>query len=106
MDAQLIKVCRVYAETNNVEMLKEYYEYMLSAVQTGEIEHTPDWPHIFQKVYLHACLKGSQEIANWMQQSVFPMLDPIQQIGLRQIFPYGRYLLGRAKHMRETRPPS
>ena len=106
MDAQLIKVCRTYAETNNVDMLKEYYEFILSAVQTGEIDHEPDWPFIFQKVYLHACLKGSSEVASWMQFAVYPMLDPIQQIALRQVFPYGRYLLGRAKHMKETRLPS
>lgn len=93
MDTQIIRVCKTYAETNNLEMLKEYYEYLL----TGELDHTPDWPYIFQKVYLHACLKGSKQIAEWMQSSVFSLLDPIQQIALRQVFPYGRYLLSRVR---------
>jgi hypothetical protein len=56
-----------------------------------------DWPTLFQKVYLHACLKGQKEIAQWLEKTVFPTLDPIQQIALRQGFAYGRYLLGVAE---------
>jgi len=55
-----------------------------------------DWPSVFQKSYLHACLLGRSKIANWLQNSVFPTMDPIQQIALRQVFPYGRHLLTKA----------
>ena len=54
-----------------------------------------DWA--FQKLYLHACLKGRKEIAEWLETSVFPTMDPIAQIALRQGFAYGRYLLRKAK---------
>jgi hypothetical protein len=60
-----------------------------------------DLPTLFQKVYLHACLKGQRGIVEWLQNFVFPTLDPIQQIALRQGFAYGRYLLGVAE--RRTR---
>ena len=55
-----------------------------------------DAPSVFQILYLHACLKGKGDIATWFQNTVFPMLDPIQQIGLRQVFSYGRHLLKRS----------
>lgn len=52
-----------------------------------------DEAYLFHRVYLHACLKKRQEIAKWLQEEYFPTMDPIQQITLRQIFSYGRYLL-------------
>lgn len=54
-----------------------------------------DWA--FQKLYLHACLKGRKEIAEWLEQAVFPTMDPIVQIALRQGFSYGRYLLRKSQ---------
>lgn len=62
-----------------------------------------DWPYLFQKVYLHACLKGQRGIAEWLQNTVFPTLDPIQQIALRQCFAYGRYLLQTAERRKEMK---
>jgi hypothetical protein len=52
------------------------------------------WEYIFEKSYIHAALKKQTEICAWLQ-SLFTQLDPIQQIGLRQVFPYARYLLNR-----------
>ncbi len=65
----------------------------LQASDVGDV----DWPWIFQKVYLHASLKGQRDIAEWLETSVFPTLDPIAQIALRQSFAYGRHLLGLAR---------
>lgn len=62
-----------------------------------ELPDDVDVPYLFQKVYLHACLKGATEIAAWLTDTVFPSLDPIAQIGLRQVFPYGRLLLRKSK---------
>ena len=56
-----------------------------------------DWVSLFQKIYIHACLKGRDQIADWMQTTIFPQLDPIQQIAVRQTFAYGNHLLKRAK---------
>jgi hypothetical protein len=50
-----------------------------------------DWPTIFLKVYLHACLKKQGEIKEWLEQ-VFETFDPIVKIGLRQTFLYGNWL--------------
>jgi hypothetical protein len=68
--------------------LKAFQEYV------EEVEMV-DWA--FQKLYLHACLKGRREIAEWLETSVFPTMDPIAQIALRQGFAYGRHLLRKAK---------
>jgi len=50
------------------------------------------WDHVYQKVYLHACLKKRGEFVAWMD-NLFEALEPIQKIALRQMFAYGRYLL-------------
>jgi hypothetical protein len=68
--------------------LAAFQEYL------AEVEMV-DWA--FQKLYLHACLKGRREIAEWLEKSVFPTLDPIVQIALRQGFAYGRHLLRKAQ---------
>ena len=52
------------------------------------------WEYIFGKIYIHAALKKQRGICEWLD-GLFKELDPIQQIGLRQLFPYARYLLGR-----------
>jgi hypothetical protein len=52
-----------------------------------------DWVYLFQKVYLHACLRGRDDVASWLQEACFPLLDGIQQIAVRHIFAYGRHLL-------------
>jgi hypothetical protein len=54
-----------------------------------------DWVLLFQKLYLHACLKGKRDAAEWLTTDIYERLDPIQKIALRQVFPYGRYLLSR-----------
>ena len=54
-----------------------------------------DWTTLFKDCYLHACLKKKPRNAAWFE-SIFKDFDPIQQIALRQIFSYGRYLLRRA----------
>ena len=75
----------------------------LTALQAAfqELEEVDAW--LFQKVYLHACLKGRREIAEWLQNDAFPTLDPIRQIALRQGFAYGRHLLGVAEKRKTKR---
>jgi len=90
---EIICICKKYIETNSLEHLQEY---VASIVDT-----TTDWTYIFQKVYLHACLKGREDISTWLQ-SMFTKMEPIQQIALRQIFPYGRHLLAVAKNRRSV----
>lgn len=83
---------------DTVKFAKQLVEHGdLSALQNAfTVLRGVDIPWLFQKLYLHACLKGRVEIAEWLQNSVFPTLDPIAQIALRQGFAYGRYLLNKA----------
>lgn len=96
MNQEIIDTCKRYIDSGNLEDIKSYYRELMQT----EFPEEPDWPYIFHRVYLHACLKGRLEIAQWIHQALFPMMDPIQQIALRQIFPYGRYLLSKAKPQR------
>lgn len=93
MDIIIINECKLYVENNNLGSLQYYFYNLINSENTAQ----PDWPVIFHKVYLHSCLKGKTEIAEWLEKTVYPMMDEIQQIALRQIFPYGRYLLSKAK---------
>lgn len=60
------------------------------------VEDPVDWVYVFQKVYLHACLRGNSILADWFETVAFTALDPIQQMGVRQVFAYGRTLLRRS----------
>jgi hypothetical protein len=92
MNQEILRTCKSFIDANDVPGLHAYYREMMAT----EFPQEPDWPWLFQKLYLHACLRGRQEISQWLHGALFPMLDPIQQIALRQTFPYGRYLLSRA----------
>jgi hypothetical protein len=92
MEYQIIADCKFHVEGNDLQSLQSYFQELLQS-QNGQ----PDWPVIFHRVYLHACLKGRPEIAEWLEKTVFPMMDGIQQIALRQIFSYGRYLLSKSQ---------
>ena len=69
-----LEACQTY-----LQMLRDTYEDV-------------PWDYIFQKVYIHACLKKQKQIVDWLML-VFTELPPIQQIAIRQIFSYGRALL-------------
>lgn len=81
-----LKTCKTLIEKDNLEGLQELYvEYQ---------EEPYPWEYIYQKLYLHACLKKKPRIVEWMK-SIFEQFDPIQQIALRQMFSYGKYLLAK-----------
>jgi hypothetical protein len=89
MDYEIIEHCKSIINDKSLDLLQEYFNDL---IQTKS-DHTPDWPFIFQKVYLHACLRSNEEIAEWMKTQIYPIMDPIQQIALRHTFTYGKYLL-------------
>jgi hypothetical protein len=91
MEQIIIQTCKQYLNENRLDECQDYIQSILL-----EESHL-DWPVLFHRVYLHACLKGRESIADWLRTSLFPTMDPIQQIALRQIFPYGRVLLSQAK---------
>ena len=73
--------------------LESCQNYLHELKETYESNSLP-WDYIFQKVYLHACLKKQKQIVDWLML-VFTELPPIQQIAVRQVFSYGRTLLAR-----------
>ena len=93
---QIVKECKEYIEKGNIEGIKQYYSELIESEMPSKV----DWPYIFHKVYLHACLKGVEGIASWLEKEVYKSLDEIEQIGLRQIFGYGRQLLRRGGKVR------
>jgi hypothetical protein len=83
MDA-FLRQCKALIEEDNLEELYAVY-----------LEHKDEnypWEYVYQKLYLHACLKKKPQIAEFMK-GLFSQFDPIQQIGIRQMFSYGNYLL-------------
>uniref|UniRef100_A0A6C0DJP1 Uncharacterized protein n=1 Tax=viral metagenome TaxID=1070528 RepID=A0A6C0DJP1_9ZZZZ len=72
---------------DNLEGLKELFDeiYDMSGIS---------WDVVYKDVYLHACLKKKPLIVNWLLE-VYETMDPITKIALKQLFPYGRYLLNK-----------
>jgi hypothetical protein len=87
-------------DTGDLEGIQRMYLDILNTeFETG---HEPDMGYMFHRLYIHACLKGQETIAIWLERALYNNMDPIQQIALRQIFPYGRMLLARASKIRHT----
>ena len=78
-----------YIDAGSLVACQQYLQELLDTYDSGV-----PWDYIFQKVYLHACLKKQKPIVDWLML-VFTELPPIQQIAVRQIFSYGRTLLAR-----------
>ncbi len=89
--ATFIQDLKELINKNNLQAVKEYIGELL----VDEGAHLMDPAYIFQKVYLHACLLKRQEIATYLQEECFPLLPAMQQIAIRQCFPYGRVLLAK-----------
>jgi hypothetical protein len=79
-----IKHCKTLINEGNLDELRD--------VITENLGEVWAWEYIYQKLYLHACLKKKSRIVDWLN-GLYSMFDPIQQIALRQMFSYGKYLL-------------
>ncbi len=91
IEYQLISEIKTIIERDNLyELQEKWQEYIYQTDFGREIA----WDYVFQKIYLHAALKKKKNICNWLD-SIFKYLDPIQQIALKQMFPYARSLLMR-----------
>jgi hypothetical protein len=85
---EIVSFFKKYINDGSLEACQAYLQELRDTY-----EDLP-WDYIFQKVYLHACLKKQKQIVDWIML-VFTELPPIQQIAVRQIFSYGRALLTR-----------
>lgn len=86
----ILDECKSFVNNGDLKGLQDYY----SDIQQIDYGYTPNWQYVYQKVYLHACLKKKKEIADWLT-SIFSSFDQISQIAMRQMFPYGRHLLAK-----------
>lgn len=89
VERDLFHTAKDMIERNQFDALQSYW----SDLQETEFPHAIDWVVLFQRLYLHACLRKRAEIAAWFQTTLFPQLNPMQQIAVRQVFSYGRYRL-------------
>lgn len=88
MEQHIIKEIKEFINKGYIDGLKELWlEYQLT-----EFEKPIAWDYIFQKVYIHACLKKQVTIVVWLE-SLFIQFDQIQQIAIRHTLNYGKYLL-------------
>ena len=93
MDRQILNHCKDLIETNQFEELQAYLYQTIQSITTTDYRIPIEY--IYQQIYLHACLKKKAPIAEWLK-SIFPeIFDEVQQIGLRQMFSYGNYLLNK-----------
>ena len=90
----VIRTAKRHIENNDLYSLQDLYN------ELPTIDIYIDIPFVFQKVYLHACLRGATTIINWLKDSIYPTIDQIAQIALRQVFAYGRHLLQKHKAKR------
>ena len=82
---ELVKRFKSFVDAHDLSGAKLFYEGVT------ELEDVA-WDYVYQKVYLHACLKKRHDFVKWMNE-LFEALEPLQRIALRQMFAYGRYLL-------------
>ena len=82
-----------------IHAFKEYInkkdaEGFTSFLSETQEDYDGVWDYIFKKVYIHACLKKNQPIVDILLQK-YEELSEIERIAIRQVFPYGRYLLAK-----------
>lgn len=83
----LIQEIKQKIDLDDFEGCKEFYNNL------NFDEYIP-WDYVFQKVYLHACLKKKLNFKVWFE-SLFSQFNPMQQIAIRQTFNYGNYLFSK-----------
>ena len=88
MNRNIIKTAKKYVEENNSIMLKSLY----NDISNMDCEYSVNIPSIFKEVFYHACSRGETEIITYLIQFYFE-LDDITQVLLRQMFPYGKYIM-------------
>ena len=83
-----IRQLKMLIGAGNLNGIQAYYQHL------AEEYEDVDWVWIFKECYLHACLKKQRPVVDWLMKE-YEKMDMIQQIGVRQIFAYGRYLLAK-----------
>ena len=88
MEAAVIRDCKALIEHSSLQALQIFFDNL----HLDENAHLVDWPYVWQKVYIHACLKKKHEMATWLEER-FKDLDPIAVMAYRHTLNYGHHLL-------------
>ena len=64
----IIATCYTYIQSRDLEGFQTYAESLIYT----ENPNLFSWDYIFHRVYLHACLKGAESIAAWLQTTCIP----------------------------------
>ena len=68
-----------------------FQEFCASLLDT-EFSPEPTWPWVFQKVYIHACLRRRVAVAEWLR-GIATANPTLVGLGWRQTVAYGKALL-------------
>ena len=90
MNQIIIDECKEYIRNRDLRGLKAYFDEL---AQTEFIQR-PNWPAIFQKVYLYACLKKDIIAVAWLE-TIAREIDAVQHLGISQTLAYGRHLINK-----------
>lgn len=82
-----VKECKAFIDHGYLDALEAFVN------ENSQVDNLA-WDYIIQKLYVHACLKKMPVLANKILEYL-PLLDPIQQIAIRQTVSYGKWLLSR-----------
>ena len=88
IEDQIISDIKPNINKGNLDGLKELWRQYKEDYDFGR---ELAWDYIFQKIYIHAALKKQKEICKWLDE-LFKEFDQIQQIAMRQMFSYARYI--------------
>ena len=97
---KVIRECKYYIDNDKLDCLKDEFENMTikridldkSGYHDTKPEYRPNFEYVFQKVYLHACLKKKLEFIEYLKE-VYETFGEIEKMALRHTFIYGKYLL-------------
>ena len=84
-EEKLVREVKLYIDNDDLEGLKSFWDNTEFDVDLG-------WDYIFEKVYLHAALKKRKNFCDWFD-ILFHQLSIIEQMAIRQMFSYAKYLL-------------
>ena len=89
---QIFKELKEFIDLHKVDGFQEYTKELL---YDTEFQQPPDWPWIFNKLFIHACSKNERDIAKWVRQTFDERVDAISKIAYKHSFAYGDTLLRR-----------
>ncbi len=90
MELSIISELKVFINDGNCEGFIDLWKELNNDT---EFEKPVAWDYVFQKVYIHACLKKRVDISEYLEKEVYVNMEELYKIALRTVFPYGKSLL-------------